>query len=64
MAKKQADAHVAYQVRCSCCGFVGWSAPADSFGAGLRPYVRACLTTRGKYPTLPDLFICTECKFW
>ena len=50
------------RVKCAVCGFVGLSYPADYYGVGLRPYVRGCNTSRGKYPPMPQIFICYPCK--
>lgn len=62
MKKKLPDPHVAWLVICARCSFQGWSSPADTYNVGQRPYARACLTTRGGYPSFPDLFLCETCK--
>lgn len=59
--KKIPEPSTAYYVRCARCGVQGWSSPAELPKTMRRPSPRACLTTRGGYPPMPDLFICMTC---
>ena len=62
MSKKTPQPVDAYLCRCARCGYTGWSSPADYYGVGQRPYGRPCLSTRGAYPSFPEVFLCTACR--